>query len=110
SFRTDDVVPETGSLSVVFGDGSSKVTFQFTTAATSHTVIVNHRYEKSGTYTVTLTANDGDGGLSTDTAVVQVNDVWVNVFQDPAGMGTPTTHVPLPGVLVWIDYNSNGIA
>jgi len=46
-----------------FGDGSDNVTGQH----------VNHTYETAGQYTVTLTVDDGNGNVVTDTLTVTVN-------------------------------------
>jgi hypothetical protein len=50
-------------------------TWDFGDGGTGTGVKPSHAYADDGVYTVTLTANDGHGGVSTDTAVVTVRNV-----------------------------------
>jgi PKD repeat protein len=50
-------------------------TWNFGDGATGSGVAASHAYADDGVYTVTLTADDGHGGLSTDTALVTVKNV-----------------------------------
>jgi hypothetical protein len=59
--------------------------------------IVNHKYNSEGIYNVTLTVDDGKGGISTDYLVVTV----IYVFNGPGIMGhvfNNTTLQPIAGI------------
>jgi uncharacterized delta-60 repeat protein len=110
--RFDDVVRESGKLIVDYGDGSPLEVLSFPSPWNpwdSLTIPVTHSYATRGTYTLTLTADDGDGGIGTDTATIRVGNIVVNVFQDPFGEAYQPSFVPFPDQLVFIDRNDNGI-
>ena len=68
---TDPGVNDTVTYNWNFGDGSATV---------SNTLAPTHTYLQSGVYTVTLSANDNDGGPDvTDTLVVTVRNVGLSV-------------------------------
>ncbi len=107
--RSDDVVPETGTLTVDWGDGSPPSGIVFDTPTNPMMTTLFHTYQKSGTYTFTLTADDGDGGISTDTAIIRAVDIVANVFQDANGDGVNNVgEAGFPGVTIWVDLNDNG--
>ncbi len=40
----------------------------------SHTITASHAYTEAGTYTATVTINDGNGGIASDTLTITVSD------------------------------------
>jgi hypothetical protein len=77
-----DQTADEGSLVSFDGSGSSDAdgdalsyTWDFNDGGTGTGVRPTHRYLDNGTYTVTLTVDDGHGGVSTDTTVVTVRNV-----------------------------------
>jgi uncharacterized delta-60 repeat protein len=105
-----DFVPEQGKFTVDFGDGTPSVTTQFVSSANPRRVTYTHTYAAKGNYTITLTADDGDGGSSTDTASVRVGDIVATTFQDTDGIGSQNSGEPgFPGQVVWVDLNGNGV-
>ncbi|WP_404791342.1 PKD domain-containing protein [Altericista sp. CCNU0014] len=63
---TDPGILDTHTLTWDFGDGSAPIT---------GTLTPTHIYADNGTYTVSFTVTDKDGGSTTDTLVVTVNNV-----------------------------------
>ncbi len=66
--------PDTDSWSgtVDYGDGSGPETLPLNP---DKSFALSHSYADDGVYTVTVTIDDGDGGIGIDTAVVTVNNV-----------------------------------
>ncbi|MBL3599332.1 MAG: PKD domain-containing protein, partial [gamma proteobacterium endosymbiont of Lamellibrachia anaximandri] len=69
-----------------FGDGSVTV---------SGSLTPGHTYAEDGVYTVTLTVTDKDGGVSTDTLTVTVNNAAPIVEAGPNQGGTPGDPIAL---------------
>jgi PKD repeat protein len=86
---TDPGTRDTHAVSVDWGDGKAG---EGLTGA--------HRYDDNGTFTVTVTAKDDDGGVGSDRLLVQVRNVAPTVDAGPdrsAPWGVP---VPLIGIAV----------
>jgi uncharacterized delta-60 repeat protein len=102
-----DAVRENGTLRVDWGDFTHD-TFTFTNANIMQAT-ATHSYFNTGVYTLTLTADDGDGGISTDTAIIRVVNIIANIYQDNDAGGTKTFgEGPFPNGTVWVDLNDNG--
>jgi hypothetical protein len=75
---------DTWTGTVDYGDGSG---VQPLTLTTEKTFPISHVYTDNGTYTVTFTITDDDGGIGTHTATVTVNNVAPTAtFNAPASV------------------------
>ncbi len=74
---------DTWTATVDYGDGSG---VQPLALNADKTFSLSHVYGVSGTYSITVTVNDGDGGVGTDVLPVQVNSIAA-----PAASAGPNT-------------------
>jgi uncharacterized delta-60 repeat protein len=94
------------TLSLKFGDGDAP---QPVIPNAAGAFSAGHAYARPGTYAVSVTATDDDGGTSTDEAAVHVVDVVGTVFRDADDDGTfDAGEPPMVGVTVYEDANGNG--
>lgn len=109
AFSASDVVSESFTFTIDWGDGTTPSTQAATGTAVSGSA--SHVYANVGLYTVTVTADDGDGGRSSDTTSVRVGDVLAELFYDANGDNfRDSGELPLAGQRVYLDLNLNGQA
>src|SRR5207237_779747 len=82
---TDRGVLDTFATRITWGDGSAATTQSYTAAAPK-TFNASHLYPTPGSYTVTTTVTDNDGGVGTATSALTVN-----------ARNTPPSNVALTG-------------
>jgi uncharacterized delta-60 repeat protein len=105
-----DAVSESFTFTIDWGDGTAP-TVRTATGIKGVAASATHAYAARGTYTVTVTADDGDGGIATDTTTVQVGDLLATVYLDTDGDGSQgSSELSRVGHRVFLDVNQNGVA
>ena len=93
-FTATDAVSETWRMTINWGDGSAATVISSFVGGPVLPVSTSHTYASAGTYTVTFTADDGGGGVASDTTTVRVVPVVANVFYDVDGDGAQGSSEP----------------
>jgi hypothetical protein len=93
-------------VTVDFGDGTAPVAAP---VGAGGTFAANHAYATRGTFRVTITAADDDGGATTVQRDVLIADVVGSVFREADDDGRRSTgDQPVPGATVYVDSDGDG--
>lgn len=104
-----DAVPEKFILTVDYGDGSTPRKVVSSSTQSSYSDFVSRSYTTRGVYTVTVTGDDGDGGVASTAATTTVGDLAFSFYRDLNGNKTfDISDLPLAGVTAYVDLNLNG--
>lgn len=120
---TDAGVADTHTATIDWGDGSPVMTGSLTQGAGSGSVEGSHVYADNGVYTVTVTVEDDDGGIGSDTLTVTVNNLppvveaggdqsiveGGSISLDPAAFTDPGTADEHDAVIDWGDGTTTDV-
>jgi hypothetical protein len=98
------------TVTVDFGDGTTPAA-RLVNTASNPLFSVTHAYATRATFPLTVTVDDGDGGVTTQSSSVTGTDMAGAVFEDADDNGLRDFHeAPVAGATVFLDADANGRA